>query len=92
MGYVIHLLKMEKSHWAQRMVSYMFSPKQDDYSEFLPHRIQGRPYLRWDDNIQKLCDYHYPDSSQFHWSQSMTSLNAIRLENAYIDFVHNSLI
>ena len=60
--YAIHLLTSDSSHWVKWMAKYLWSAKDDEYSDFVPHRIQGRPYLRWDDTIQKCCNHHYPQN------------------------------
>ena len=44
--------------WARAMYNYNHGPKRDPYYDVHPRRRQGRPRHRWDDYVNRFCQYY----------------------------------
>ena len=84
--YVGHLLKQEVSSWAKVMAS-VASPIHDPFGEYVPHRSQGRPRLRWDNHIQQFCLMKWPLEVEKHWLDILEYVDATQFENEYVAFL-----
>ena len=65
--YINHLLRGSPLLWSRSLCKYNWSSHIDSSSSSLPQRRQGRPRMRWDDNIHKFCQRYFPDQRYRHW-------------------------
>ena len=52
------------SSWMSQSSHWMPNEIEDEFSEYVPHRRSGRPYLKWDCAVNKFCYMHHNDCWQ----------------------------
>ena len=54
--FAIHVVQNSKMKWPYELSRWI--PARDVSAEYQPHRLRGRPALRWDDQLHECCGEH----------------------------------
>ena len=85
--FALHLQSLNSESWARNITLFSSQFINDPAAEYEPHRIQGRPHMRWDDYISKFCRLHWPEFETDHWIEVLGKVNAAENEDAFVSFV-----
>ena len=62
--YVLRIKAAPSESWIAQFPMWVPSESEDPYSEYVPYRRRGRPYLKWDSCVRKYCSLHFNASWQ----------------------------
>ena len=85
--YINHILHGPLLLWARTLCKYNWNPHRDHAADALPHRGQGRPRMRWDDNIHRFCHSKWPHLQDYHWFDLLIDVEMKDLEDEFIIFI-----
>ena len=84
--FAIHSACKDCSAFKRAMLVYASSEMHDDEAPYIPHRLVGRPRIKWDDRLRAFFAQHFPHRISEHWTEIIRSVEVVGLEVSFIDF------